>query len=69
MAVVIGRPLIDKFASLSGGAGNPNDWEVLGSFYGAPAKMVKCDTNDLLVPATAEIVLEGRDHRHRRLGP
>ena len=60
VAVVIGGPIIDKFASLSGGAGNPNDWEVLGSFYGTPAKMVKCETNDLVVPANAEIVLEGR---------
>jgi 4-hydroxy-3-polyprenylbenzoate decarboxylase len=60
VSIVIGGPIVDKFASLSGGAGNPNDWEVLGSFYGAPAKMVKSETNDLLVPANAEIVLEGR---------
>ena len=60
VSVVIGGPIIDKMASLSGGAGNPDDWEVLGSFYGAPAKMVKSETNDLLVPANAEIVLEGR---------
>jgi 2,5-furandicarboxylate decarboxylase 1 len=60
VSVVIGGPVIDKLASLSGGAGNPDDWEVLGSFYGAPAQMVKSETNDLLVPDNAEIVLEGR---------
>jgi 2,5-furandicarboxylate decarboxylase 1 len=32
---------------------------VLGSSYGAPAELVKCETNDLFVPANAEIVLEG----------
>jgi hypothetical protein len=31
----------------------------LGSFYGEAAKLVKCENNDLLVPANAEIVLEG----------
>lgn len=60
VSITIGGPIIDKFACLSGGAGNPNDWEVLGSFYGAPAKMVKSETNDLLVPVNTEIALEGR---------
>ena len=60
VSISIGGPIIDKLASLTGGAGNPNDWEILGSFYGSPAKMVKSETNDLLVPANAEIVLEGR---------
>jgi len=60
VSIVIGGPIIDKLASLSGGAGNPDDWEVLGSFYGAPAKMVKSETNDLLVPTNSEIVLECR---------
>ena len=59
VAVVLGGPTLDKLAALAGVPSNTPDFEVLGSFYGAPAKLVKCETNDLLVPANAEIVLEG----------
>jgi 2,5-furandicarboxylate decarboxylase 1 len=34
--------------------------EVAGALRGAPVEMVRCETVDLEVPATAEIVLEGR---------
>ncbi len=33
--------------------------EYAGSLLGKPVQLVKCETNDLLVPATSEIVLEG----------
>lgn len=33
--------------------------EYVGAMTGRPLELVKCDTNDLLVPANAEIVLEG----------
>ena len=36
-----------------------DDFEVLGSFYGHPAKLVKCETSDLEVPACCDVVLEG----------
>jgi len=58
-AVVIGGPTLDKIAALAGVPGNTNDFEVLGSFYGRRAQLVKCETVDLMVPANAEIVLEG----------
>jgi 2,5-furandicarboxylate decarboxylase 1 len=58
-AVVIGGPTLDKIAALAGVPGDTNDFEVLGSFYGRPAQLVKCETVDLMVPANAEIVLEG----------
>ena len=32
------------------------DRDILGGFYGEPAKIVKCETSDLTVPANAEIV-------------
>ncbi len=35
-------------------------WDKLGGFIGGSAKVVKCETNNLLIPAIAEIVLEGR---------
>lgn len=59
IAVVIGGPIIDKLASCTSVPVDVDDFEVLGGYYGAPAQMVKCETVDLLVPANAEIVLEG----------
>jgi 4-hydroxy-3-polyprenylbenzoate decarboxylase len=38
---------------------NYPEYEMAGSLRGAPVELVKCETNDLMVPATAEIVLEG----------
>lgn len=35
------------------------EYEMAGSLRGSPVELVKCETNDLWVPATAEIVLEG----------
>src|SRR5262249_65868 len=35
------------------------EYEVAGSLRGAPVELVKCETSELLVPASAEIVLEG----------
>lgn len=39
---------------------NYPEYEMAGSLRGAPVELVKCQTNDLLVPAAAEIVIEGR---------
>ena len=35
------------------------EYDVAGSIRGAPVELVKCETVDLYVPATAEIVIEG----------
>ena len=59
IAVIIGGPTLDKIASMVSFPG-VDDWDILGGFYGESAKLVKCETNDLTVPANAEIVLEGR---------
>lgn len=59
VAVVVGGLTIDKVASMYSFPG-VDDWDVLGGFYGEPAAVVKCETNDLTVPANAEIVIEGR---------
>jgi 2,5-furandicarboxylate decarboxylase 1 len=58
VAIVIGGPLVDKIAALTGTTPDTDDFEVLGGFYGHPAKLVRCETIDILVPANAEIVLE-----------
>lgn len=40
--------------------------EVAGGLRRAPLQLVKCETNDLLVPATAEIVIEGHVRPYER---
>lgn len=36
-----------------------NEGEVIGGWYKEPVDVVKCETHDLLVPASSEIVIEG----------
>lgn len=36
-----------------------SEWDVIGSIRGEPVQLVKCETVDLEVPASAEIVVEG----------
>ena len=62
VAIVLG---MDPFLSLATGSPVPPDeegqteYEAAGAWRGAATELVKCETNDLLVPANAEIVLEG----------
>ena len=35
-----------------------NDWTLAGGLRGAPVALTKCVTNDIMVPATAEVVIE-----------
>lgn len=35
------------------------EYDVMGAIRGAPIDLVKCETNDLMVPASAEIIIEG----------
>ncbi len=39
---------------------NYSEYELMGGLRGEPVELVKCETSDLYVPATAEIVVEGR---------
>ncbi|MDO8691983.1 MAG: UbiD family decarboxylase [Dehalococcoidia bacterium] len=36
-----------------------SEWDVIGAIRGEPVQLVKCETSDLEVPASAEIVVEG----------
>ncbi len=36
-----------------------SEYDVMGAMRGAPVELVKCETSDLLVPASAELVIEG----------
>ena len=37
-----------------------SEYEIVGAMRQSPVKLVKCETSDLWVPASAEIVMEGR---------
>lgn len=51
-------PLIN-FVATTGVPYGVNEVDVIGGMRGEPLALVKCETVDLYVPATAEIVLEG----------
>nr|WP_205042105.1 UbiD family decarboxylase [Rhodoligotrophos defluvii] len=60
VAIVIG---VDPLTLLSSQAIAPlgqDELEIAGALHGTPLEVVKCRTNDVRVPAQAEIVLEGR---------
>lgn len=57
-ALVIG---VDPMIAYTGPIQVPedtNDWEVVGGMRGAAVELVKCRTNDVSVPAHAEVVIE-----------
>jgi len=59
IAVAIG---VEPSLEFVGGAPVPKgtcEYDVAGAIRGAPLELVKCETVDLYVPATAEIVIEG----------
>ncbi len=59
MALVIGAdPLCHQVASASYGIG-VSEVDYAGALRQEPVALVKCETSDLLVPADAEIVIEG----------
>ncbi|MBU4425691.1 MAG: phenylphosphate carboxylase subunit beta [Pseudomonadota bacterium] len=59
VAVVVG---CDPLLFLMGAArlsAFESEYDLAGAIRGEPIEVVKCETNDLIVPATAEIVVEG----------
>lgn len=60
IAVAIGADPSLYLASQADVPLGTSEVDVAGALRGAPVEMVRCETVDLEVPATAEIVLEGR---------
>ncbi|MEE8448144.1 MAG: UbiD family decarboxylase [Thermodesulfobacteriota bacterium] len=61
VSVAIGYPPALYFAScMKMPSAAHSEYEFVGGFTGKPVELVKCETNDLLVPARAEIILEGK---------
>jgi UbiD family decarboxylase len=60
----------DPGVSMIGGMAIPaevDEGSFLGTLYGEPVEVVKCETNDLEVPAGAEVVIEGKIQISRRI--
>jgi phenylphosphate carboxylase alpha subunit len=65
-AVAIGT---EPITALVGGAGCPagvNEVDIIGGIRKEPLDIIKCETVDLYVPATSEIVIEGVVNPHER---
>lgn len=60
---------VEPISNLIGATGihaGINEVDVVGGLRREPVRLVKCETNDLMVPDTAEIVLEGEILPHTR---
>jgi 2,5-furandicarboxylate decarboxylase 1 len=60
VAIVIGVDPLTALASQAIAALDCDELEIAGALHGAPLPVVKCTTNNVRVPADAEIVIEGR---------
>lgn len=60
VAVVIGVDPLTLLASQAVMPIDHDELEIAGALHGAPLRVVKCMTNEVRVPAEAEIVIEGR---------
>jgi 4-hydroxy-3-polyprenylbenzoate decarboxylase len=59
VACIIGWDPIMPFLAGSPIPAGVCEYDVMGAYRGGPAELVKCETVDLEVPASAEIVIEG----------
>lgn len=69
VAIVMGMDPLLTLASgspVAPGKDHSMEYEAAGGWRGAPTELVKCETNDLLVPAHAEMIIEGEVVPHAR---
>ena len=66
VAIFIGHHPHYYAAAATTAAYGLDEFEIAGGYMGEPARLVKCETVDLEVPADAEIVLEGHIPPHYR---
>lgn len=59
MAIAIGTDPLSSVVAATPFAAGISEADIAGGLRGAPVELVKCETVDLEVPATSEIVLEG----------
>jgi 2,5-furandicarboxylate decarboxylase 1 len=59
VAIAIGHHPAVVMGSISRIPGIGGEYEEAGGLLGEPVELVKCETSDLLVPARAEVIIEG----------
>lgn len=71
MAVAIGTEPISYITAACWFPASLDEADIAGAIRGEPVELVKCETIDLMVPASAEIVLEGevRPYEREKEGP
>ena len=67
VAIAIGVEPISSFCAASALSYGVSEVDIAGGIRGAPVELIKCETVDLAVPATAEIVIEGEIRPHERM--
>ena len=58
-AIAIGTEPVTPWVAATNDAAELSAADIIGGIRGAPLELVRCETVDLAVPATAEIVIEG----------
>jgi len=66
-AIAIGTEPVTAIVASASVPYGASEVEFVGGIRREPLEVVKCETNDLLVPATSEIVLEGEVLPHERM--
>lgn len=71
IAIAIGMDPMSSFVASTFFPAMVSEADMAGALRGRPVELVQCETVDLEVPATAEIVLEGKvsPHERREEGP
>ncbi len=67
VAIAIGVEPISTFCAASPLPYGVLEVDIAGGIRGEPVELIKCETVDLAVPATAEIVIEGEFRPHERM--
>ena len=65
-AIIMGDDPSCQFSACTDVGVGISEVDVVGGLRRAPVELVKCETNDLLVPANAEIVIEGEVRPYER---
>jgi len=60
IAISIGPPPTVVISSVANIPFGTSEYDIAGALGQSPIELIKCETNDLLVPATSEIVIEGQ---------
>jgi 4-hydroxy-3-polyprenylbenzoate decarboxylase len=67
IAIAIGTEPISTLCAASPIPYGISEVDIAGGIRGEPVEIIKCETVDLFVPATAEIVIEGEVRPHERM--